>query len=388
VLFDDVFLAGFECSCHRLADGRRLDLLASTRHRELADADYRRVRAVGMTACRDGVSWLNATRPRGEYDFATVKPMLDSARRHGLQVIWDLMHFGWPDDVDVFAPSFAGRFAHYASAFARWLASETDAPPFLTLINEMSYLSWAGGDARYMNPFEAARGVELKVQLVRATIEAIDRIRASVPRSRFLQPEPIIHVVPERQDSASWNRAESDDLGQYQAWDMLTGAVWPSLGGHPRYLDVVGVNFYPQNQFTLDRKTVARGDPRYKPLSRMLVDVWRRYARPMIVSETGAEGDERADWLRYVSSECVRALDRGCDLHGVTLYPVLSHPGWLDDRRCEVGLWGYANDAGERELHEPLLREIERQRGPLIAARRAMWRPHGEAAPCSSDVRG
>jgi hypothetical protein len=38
-LFDGFFLGGFECSCQKLHDGRRLDLLASTRHDELADED-------------------------------------------------------------------------------------------------------------------------------------------------------------------------------------------------------------------------------------------------------------------------------------------------------------------------------------------------------------
>src|SRR5581483_2122150 len=39
-LFEGVFLGGFECSCQRLEDGRRLDLLARTRHDELAREDY------------------------------------------------------------------------------------------------------------------------------------------------------------------------------------------------------------------------------------------------------------------------------------------------------------------------------------------------------------
>lgn len=45
----------------------------------------------------------------------------------------------------------------------------------VTPVNEMSYLAWAGGDVRCLLPFCAARGVELKAQLVRATIEAIER---------------------------------------------------------------------------------------------------------------------------------------------------------------------------------------------------------------------
>jgi hypothetical protein len=39
---------GFECSSHRLEDGRRLDLLASTRHDQLADQDYASARGVEL----------------------------------------------------------------------------------------------------------------------------------------------------------------------------------------------------------------------------------------------------------------------------------------------------------------------------------------------------
>lgn len=380
-LFDGVFLGGFECSSHRLENGRRLDLLVSTRHEELADADYARLRKVGISACRDGVPWVRAERSAGCHDFSFATPMLRAARRHGVQVIWDLLHFGWPDHVDVFATSFPGRFARYARAFAHWFANETDASPMVTPINEISFLAWAGGDVRCMNPFEVARGVELKAQLVRATIEAIEAIRAVLPETRFVQPEPIIQIVRHPDQPRTWPRVESDNLLQYQAWDMLSGRVWPGLGGDPKYLDVIGVNFYADNQFMLDGTTIPRGDPSYRPLSAMLMDVARRYGRPLFVSETGSEGHTRGEWLRYVGNECLTALDGGCELHGITLYPIVDHPGWADDRHCENGLWGYADQAGHRPIDQPLLQEIRRLTPELHRARERMWERRSLQAP-------
>ena len=367
-LFEDVFLGGFECSCHRLEDGRRLDLTAGTRHGELADADYARLRSLGMTASRDGVSWIQAERP-GDHDFAHALPIARAAQRHGVQVIWDLMHFGWPDGVDVFSPSFPSRFARYARAFVKWLSCETDQVPFVVPINEMSFLAWAGGDVGCMNPFQAARGVELKAQLVRASIEGMEIIRSVAPGARFLHPEPVIHIVADLEKPKTWRRVECDNLLQYQAWAMLTGEQWPSLGGHPKYLDVLGVNFYPDNQFMSDGTTILHDDVRYQPFSKMLLEVYQRFRRPMIVSETGSEGELRAPWLRYVAGQCVTAIRRGCELHGITLYPVVSHPGWLDERHCHNGLWDYADNLGHRQLHDPLARELVRQRGPLMVAR-------------------
>ena len=378
-LFEGVFLDGFECSCQRLEDGRRLDLIASTRHDVLARSDYARLRSVGVTTCRDGVSWVRSERHPGVLDFSVARRMARAARETNVRVIWDLMHFGWPDDVDPFSTAFPARFAHYAARVASMLRDEGDDAPMLTPINETSYLAWAGGDVRCMNPFEAARGVELKAQLVRATIEAIEAIRAVTPRARFLQPEPIIRIVPAALQPKTWRRVESDNLLQYQAWDMLTGRVWPSLGGHPMYLDIVGVNFYPDNQFMLDGTVIRRPDERYTPLAEMLLDVHARYGRPMIVSETGSEGDDRAPWLRYVAAECERAMNCGCELHGITLYPIADHPGWADGRHCPNGLFDYPDDLGQRAVHEPLLEEMRRQNGRLIRARARMLEQRGEA---------
>lgn len=369
-LFDGVFLGGFECSCHKLEDGQRLDMTASTRHDVFARQDYARARAVGMTACRDGVSWVKAEPRDGCFEFASAARLLHAAAEHGVQVLWDWMHFGWPDSISIFSAAFPARFGRYARAFARWYAQETDQPLIAAPINEMSFLAWAAGDVRCMYPFEAARGVELKAQLVRATIEAIEAVRGVIPDARFLQPEPVINIVPAQQHPKTWRRVESDNLLQYQAWDMLTGRVWPALGGHPRYLDIIGVNFYPDNQFMLDGSTVQLGDPRYKPLSAMLLEVHARYGRPMLISETGSEGEERASWLRYVAEEARRAMGRGCELHGITLYPALNHPGWVDGRHCHNGLWDYPDAYGQREACEPLLHELRRQ-APLLQAARS-----------------
>jgi hypothetical protein len=374
-LFESFFLAGFECSDHRLEDGRRLDMLESTRHVELAGADYARVRELGISASREGVSWVRAEPRCGEFDFTSLETRLAAARQ-GNVVVWDLMHFGWPDHVDVFAPSFPACLARYAAALVRWLTDHgCDAGSSMFCpINEMSFLAWAGGDVGFMNPFAVARGVELKAQLVLAAIAAIDAIRELWPEARFLHCEPAIQIVPSVEHPQTWRRVECDNQLQHQALDMLTGRVWPRLGGAPHYLDIVGVNFYPDNQFMLDGTTIRLGDPRYKPLQRILLEVGARYGRPMILSETGAEGQARAPWLRYVVRECLAALEQGCDLHGVTLYPILNHPGWVDGRHCHNGLWDYADAHRQRAIHEPLAEELRRHTPALLAARACMLR--------------
>ncbi len=178
------FAGGFECSTHRLRDGRRLDLGMQTRHVEFADADYRRLAEHGIRVARDGFAWHRIEATPHRRDFASMVPLLKAARRHGVRVIWDLLHFGWPEGIDIFMPQFVDRFAAFARDCARLLVHESDEPPWICPINEISFLSWAGGDVAAFNPFVECRGFELKCQLVRATIAAIEAVRSVVAARR------------------------------------------------------------------------------------------------------------------------------------------------------------------------------------------------------------
>src|SRR5438067_4931387 len=112
--FASFFMGGFECSTHRLPDGRRLDLIASTRHDVHAAADYRRLLSLGMRTARDGMRWQLIEPAPGRFDVSSARPMVRAARATGIQVFWDLVHFGWPDHVDVFSPTFPARVGAYA----------------------------------------------------------------------------------------------------------------------------------------------------------------------------------------------------------------------------------------------------------------------------------
>jgi beta-glucosidase/6-phospho-beta-glucosidase/beta-galactosidase len=378
-LFQSFFIGGFECASHRLRDGRRLDMTAATRHDQHAAADYRRLHQMGMRTARDGIRWHLVEPAPYRYDFSSVLPMLRAARETGTQVIWDLCHYGWPDDLDIFSPEFVRRFASLARAFARVLDAEGDDVPFVAPVNEISFFAWAGGESAYLNPFETTLPHELKAQLVTATIEAVEAVWEVIPRARIVHTDPLINVVNDLSRPEEREMAEYYRLLMYQAWDMLAGRRRPELGGAEKYLDVMGVNYYPYNQWVYGDKIfhperwLEVEDPQYRPFHDIVREVYERYRRPIFIAETGTEAHWRASWLRYMGGEVCEALAQGVPLEGVCLYPVVNHPGWGDDRHCQNGLWDYADEAGEREVYAPMAEELRCQQRAVeeVLGRRA-----------------
>ena len=366
--FKSFFGGGFECSTHRLRNGHRLDLVAATRHDTLALPDYERLKKQNLRVAREGLRWHLIEQTRGHYDFSTALPIVRAARATGTQVIWDLCHFGWPDHLDIFTPEFVPALAEYSAAFAKWLANETGKPGFFVPVNEISFFSWAAGEEGAFFPFATGRGFELKTQLVRAAIGAMEAIWSVMPAARFVHVDPIIHVVANVQHPEEKPEAEAYRLSQFQAWDMLCGRLWPELGGHEKYLDIIGANFYPHNQWFYNLKgfrsirpftPISRRHSAYRPFREMLTELYERYHRPIFIAETGSEDRIRAGWLRYVCGETLAAIESGVPVHGICLYPILNHPGWDDNRHCRNALWDYPDANGHREIYRPLARELK-----------------------------
>lgn len=360
-LFPGWFLGGFECSTH-VTRVRRHDLTAVTAHDRYADEDYARLVEAGIRAARDGLRWHRVEARPGRYDFRCDLPMIRAAAAHGVRTVWDLCHYGWPDDLEIWSPAFVERFARFARAAAEVVAGETDGVPLFSPINEISFFAWAGGDAGYLLPFANGRADELKRQLVRAAIAAIEAIREVAPRARIVHVDPIIHIAADPSRPEGRLPAARHTAAQFHAWDMLAGRRHPELGGRPEYLDVIGVNVYHNNQWIHEGPTLWRDDPLFRPLRSLLAEVYDRYGRPLFIAETGAESFMRPEWLSYVGREARAAIGAGVPLEGICWYPILEHPGWDDDRHCPNGLWGYADPDGHRAPYRPLLDQLERQR--------------------------
>jgi beta-glucosidase/6-phospho-beta-glucosidase/beta-galactosidase len=364
--FKSFLMGGFECSTHRDARGRRLDLISSTRHDEFAEADYSRLIDLSIKTCRDGVRWhLIETEPF-RYDFSSLEKQAAAAKKTGIEVVWDYFHYGYPDDIDIFSEHFVERFAAFSRATTQYLTSELGPKLIVCPVNEISFFSWIAGHVGNFYPCAKRRGGVLKRQLVRSALAGIRAIRSVVPDARMMITDPAIHVVSRSRSAATRRAAENYRLSQFEAFDMLAGRKEPELGGNAQALDIIGLNYYFHNQWHFpSRRKISRDHEIYRPLADILREFYFRYHKPLVIAETGIEDDERPDWFRYVCEQVSLARSNRVDVNGICLYPIVNHPGWADDRHCQNGLWDYADDQGQRAAYEPLAAEIKYQLGLL-----------------------
>jgi len=365
-MFRSFFFAGFECATGYNAIGEWIDQIAATHHDKHAHEDYKRLHDVGIYAAREAIRWPLVDKGNGQYDFSSVTAFVEASRQYEIEVIWDLFHYGYPDDLDLFSEEFPRRFANYCRAAAEYICGHCAGTCYFTPVNEPSFFAWAGGHVGRFAPHCIGKGVELKRALIRAAIHGINAIREAVPRARIVNVDPLCHVVapkdrPELAPDAEW----FNDRAVFESWDMLSGRIMPELGGSREHLDIVGINYYWTNQWELgrDEKPLPDDDPRRVPLHDLVKLVHQRYGGDLLITETAHVDDMRPRWLNYVAQETEALLQEGIPLRGVCLYPILGMPEWhQQDKWTQMGLWELTQcQAGlERRVCTPMLHALRK----------------------------
>lgn len=362
-LFKSFWMGGFECTDQLNTHGNRVDFLHVTAHFELIREDYHRLEQFGIKTVREGLRWSQVEVQPYVYDFRVFQEMLRTGKEMGIQQIWDICHFGFPDDLSPVHPHFTSRFTALCSAFANFYKSLAFSEPLIvTPINEVGFMSWLGGDVAGTSPYCRNNGWEVKYAYMRAYIAGVRVMKEIDPGIRILTTEPLVNIVP-KPDAT---QQEIDDARhhhelQYQALDMLCGRICPELGGRPEYLDMLGFNYYYNNQWILHpHEMLGWNDlvphPSLRTLSSLLTEAHRRYNKPIVLSETSHPGDDRPLWIPQVTSEAIKVLRQDIPLWGICIYPVIDRPNWdhLDDWH-HSGIWDMLPEQGlkSRVLHLP-----------------------------------
>jgi beta-glucosidase/6-phospho-beta-glucosidase/beta-galactosidase len=360
--FQTFWMAGFECTDQLNVSGNRVDFLHITRHLDCIDLDYQNLALLNIRTVREGIRWSQIEKSPYHYDWTIVERMMQAGHAHGIQQVWDICHFGYPDDLTPLHPLFVPRFVALCSAFAKFFRLiDSSSVLIVTPINEVSFISWLGGDARGTSPYCKGQGWEVKYELMKAYIQGVVALKEADPSVRILTTEPLVNITHSKEvGPLEWEAAKQNHEAQFQVTDILAGRLCPELGGRIDYLDLLGYNYYYNNQWvkdpgeTLDWK---KPDARWIPLRDLLTEAHGRYQRPMVLSETSHPKEDRPLWTEMIAQECVAVLQAGVPLLGVCWYPIIDRPDWDHlDVWHHSGIWDCADGdhiAFERVLHEP-----------------------------------
>ena len=363
-------MGGYECADHINRSGHRINLHRVTEHDLRTREDYANLAEVGIRVVREGICWSAVETAPYQFDFTEVAHRLRAAHTAGLEVIWDLCHFGYPDGLFPTHPQFTPRFVALCRAFVQWHQAVTDTTLYVVPINEISFLSWHSGDVRGTVPFATNSGWDMKWHLCRAAIQGIRALRDTDPSCRIVTIEPLIRVHGhEGSDFGHIARMNND---QFQAMDIIGGRMCPELGGREEFLDLLGFNYYYNGQWTdgVGALPWPEEEPRRRvPLHELLLGAYHRYRRPFFLSETGHFGDERPRWLEEVTAVAQRVKAQTPDFFGICIYPVLDRPDWDNlTSYSNCGLWDLDED-NDRVPHLPsltALREMQRILEPSL----------------------
>ena len=124
-IFSSYWQAGYEGADHVNGTGLPLSMNDITRHATLAYEDYLLLNDFDIRTVRESVGWRLVEKD-GRFDFSSIEARVRAAEELGLQVIWTLCHYGWPDDVDVYSAAFIDRFASYCYHVVKYLESRSD----------------------------------------------------------------------------------------------------------------------------------------------------------------------------------------------------------------------------------------------------------------------
>jgi beta-glucosidase/6-phospho-beta-glucosidase/beta-galactosidase len=344
-IFPTFFISGFECSTFIWkGNKRRKNLINETQHDKQALIDYQILKSLRISAAREAIPWPFVDRG-GNYDFSCLDNILVAIKETKIIPVWDLCHYGYPDDLDPFSTEFVSRFSTYCEAASKYIITVLAEPYFFTPINEITFFSSCAAEWAWIAPFKTSKSDrnELRLNLCKATIAGVQAIKKVCPHARIIHADPLIQALaPATRPDLIHDANDITYHDSFVAYDILSGKECPELGGSPDILDIVGINYYPFGQFLYTEKgtliPISHKDSHLQPFSYLIEKVWKRYNRPIIISETGGVGEDRVDWLKYIMAESLFAIERGVDLQAICLFPAIDAPDWHTDKWKHVGI--------------------------------------------------
>ena len=255
-------------------------------------------------------------------------------------------------------PDFVDRFARFAGG-GRSAGAGGDRPRrrFYCPINEISYWAWAGGTVASSTRLARGRGDELKRQLVRASIAAIEAVREVDPRARFVQIDPVINVVPAagRPRRPRPSPGAVRGLGHARRLDLARARRQAGL------LDIIGVNYYSDNQWYPGRPDHPARPSAVPPLPRAAGRTPRALRPADPASPRPVPRAAAAPPGCSMSREVRAALKRACRSRASASTRSSTIRAGTTSGTAPSACSPIPTREGRRDVHEPLAEELARQ---------------------------
>jgi hypothetical protein len=362
----------------------RVDQYAASGHLERLEDDLADVAALGVRVWRYGMPWRLAEPTAGVYEWGWWDRALDVCRRHGLEPVVDLCHFGLPDHYGGFCdPGWVDGFGRYVDAFhdryrePRWFTPVNE--PGITALFSARLGMWNDRKATEHDYFTALANVTL------ANLEALARIRADRD-GWWIGAEGFgCHLADPDDDAGIRAATEARDL-EHAVWDLHLGVAPRGVGARlaevvdgsirdriaalvgvvPRDRLVAGHDLYPVS-------VTLHGARAERPLSipervaayEAEATAWfARYRTPFWVAETSNLGLPVAQgvaWLSALTDSLSALGDRGLPVRGICWYS-----------RGDQYDWDTALTAPVGAVTEVGLFDAERNPRPVAAAYAAL----------------
>ncbi|WP_313001931.1 hypothetical protein [Brevundimonas sp.] len=427
---------GPECSLNRVGDVFR-DQIGLTGHDD-REGDLDRFASLGLKTLRYPLLWERTEIAPGKFDWSWADRRLHRIRELGLGVVVGLVHHGsGPAWTDLLDPGFAEGLARFAGEAARrypWIRDWTPVNEPLTTARFSALYGLWHPHRRDEPSFWLA--LLNQIDAVRGAMRAIRRI---IPDARLIQTEDFgrTFATPPCQD-----QADHENRRRLMTWDLLCGRVTPQhglyahlshMGFGPR-LDglsvdpchpVIGLNHYVTSDRFLDHRlelypsrlhggngriayadveAVRALDPAPAGWREHLDTLWRRYQRPLIVTEChlGCTREEQLRWLHECWSAALDARRAGARVEAVTAWSLLGSFDWDSlltraDGRYETGVFDLSEGSPRPTALAALVRHLalDGATDMALAAQSGWWRqtqrllyPPGDlqrASGCAAD---
>lgn len=318
------------------------------------DKDVEMLKKLGVTHYRFGIEWGRVEPQPGVYNEAAISQyvrMASKLRAADIEPVVTLWHFtfpGWlydPEDKgrsNFLHPDVRPAWNRFVTKMAVALAPHVQIYVPQNEPNGDLYISYFGGHwppGLLLTPMALKKAHRVAVEMFR---DAAQIVKSQRKDARIMG----IYSIP------NWRRNRLQDPTGF-VYQMMQHQNWDHLDAVADTMDLIGVNYYysqdasalrfimrPQGEVTSNH-TQNGWEIDAEGFYQVLMNVHKRYGKPMVVSENGIGTQSEHKKIRYFRehlNQLRRAMNDGADVRGYFPWTLVDNYEWAEGYAANFGL--------------------------------------------------